>query len=299
MRAKFLWLAAVAWLALVGVHAQGNTFAFFASVADLNGTPVTDLTIDDFEILENGAAGKILKLEPIDWPVKIQLLVDNSVDMAQELVAIRNGTRGFLKALPDGIEVSLLTLAPQPRFVTRATTDMQALIKGIDLIAPDPGLARFVEALNEAAERVERDKTNHFPVVVIVGSTSAEASQVLERDVQRMLQRFAGRAAAVHVIILSTSNPAGRSANTNNQMIVGEQVAKVTGGRYETIAAATRLATLLPEIGAQIAKSHVRQKSQFRITFQRPTSATGPVGTIEAHTRPSLTLSLSINGRIQ
>jgi hypothetical protein len=297
MRVKFVWLAAVVAVLSVSLHAQ-TTFEFFASVTDLAGTPVTDLTVEDFQILENGAEGKILKLEPIKWPVKVQLLVDNSIEMAQELVAIRNGVRGFVQQLPDGIETSLLTLAPQPRFVTRATTDRAALLKGVDLIAPDPGLARFVEALNEAAERVERDKSNHFPVVVIVGSTGQEASQVLERDVQRQLQRFAARASTVHVIILTTSGPATRSANTNNQFIVGENVAKVTGGRFEPIAAATRLSTLLPEIAAQIAKSHARQSSQFRIMFQRPATATGPVGTITAHTRPSLTLSLSVNGRI-
>jgi hypothetical protein len=296
MRAKFLWLAAVVAALSVSLHAQ-NTFEFFASVTDLAGTPVKDLTVDDFEVLENGTEGKILKFEPITWPVKVQLLIDNSVEMAQELVAIRNGARGFIQQLPDGVETSLLTLAPQPRFVTRATTDRAALLKGVDLIAPDPGLARFVEALNEAAERVERDKSNHFPVVVIVGSTGQEASQVLERDVQRQLQRFAARAATVHVVILTTAGPATRSANTNNQFIVGENVTKVTGGRFEPIAAATRLSTLLPEIAAQIAKSHARQINQFRITFQRPGGATGPVGTITAHTRPSLTLSLSVNGR--
>jgi hypothetical protein len=60
----------------------------------------------------------------------------------------------------------------------------------------------------------------------------------------------------------------------------------------------TRIATLLPEIGAQVAKSHARQSHQFRITFQRPNGASGPLGEVGAAARVGLTPMLSINGRL-
>ncbi len=47
------------------------------------------------------------------------------------------------------------------------------------------------------------------------------------------------------------------------------QVAKITNGRYESIAAVSRIATLLPEIGAQIAKASQGANKQFRITAER------------------------------
>jgi hypothetical protein len=75
-------------------------------------------------------------------------------------------------------------------------------------------------------------------------------------------------------------------------------VAKTTGGRYDNIAASTRVATLLPEIGAQVAKSHVRQSRQFRITFQRPGNASGPLGQVGVATRTGWTPTLTINGRL-
>lgn len=295
MRAAFVGLVGVlACVMAIDIHAQ-NTVTFFASVVDDKGAPVTTLAPEDFKVAENGVEGKVAKVEPIDWPVKVQLLIDNGIGMETALVQIRNGVKGFIEALPDGIEMSLITTAPQPRYIVRPTMDKQAVIQGADRIAPDSGSARFVEALNEAAARVDKEKGNYFPVVVILGSTTADGSSYQERDVQRMLQRFSDRAASVHVVMLSTSS---RSASAANQSAVGEAVAKSTGGRYDNIAASTRVATLLPEIGVQVAKSHTRQSRQFRITFQRPGNASGPLGQVGVATRTGWTPTLTINGRL-
>jgi len=295
MRATFVgFVGALTCVMAIDLHAQ-NTVTFFASVVDDKGAPVTALAPEDFKVAENGVEGKVAKIEPIDWPVKVQLLIDNGTGMETALVQIRNGVKGFVEALPDGVEMSLVTTAPQPRFIVRPTMDKQAVIQGADRITPDSGSARFVEALNEAAARVDKEKGNYFPVVVILGSTTADGSSFVERDVQRMLQRFSDRAATVHVIMLSTG---ARSASGANQTTVGEAVTKTTGGRYDNIAASTRLATLLPEIGAQVAKSHARQSRQFRITFQRPSNASGPLGQVGIATRAGWTPALTINGRL-
>jgi hypothetical protein len=298
MRAKFVGAAgALICLAVVGLHAQ-STIVFFASVEDEKGVPVASLAPDDLKVAENGIEGKIVKIEPIDWPIKVQLLVDNGTGMESALVHLRNGVKGFVEALPAGIEMSMYTTAPQPRNIVKATTDKQAMVQGADRIVPDSGAARFVEGLNEAASRVDKEKGNYFPVVVIVGSTTAEGSSVLERDVQRMLQRFSDRAATVHVVMLSTGAQSVRSVTGANQTAVGDFAAKMTGGRYDNIAASSRLATLLPEIGAQVAKSHARQSRQFRVTFQRPNGASGALGEIGALARTGLTPALTINGRL-
>ena len=111
-----------------------------------------------------------------------------------------------------------------------------------------------------------------------------------------MLQRFSERS-TVHVIMLSTGARSSSSVSGATRRS-GGAAAKNTGGRYDNIAASTRLATLLPEVGAQVAKSHARQSRQFRITFQRPNGASGALGQVGAQTRAGLTPSLTINGRL-
>ena len=153
----------------------------------------------------------------------------------------REGVRGLIQALPAGIEASLQTTAPQPRFLVRPTTDKGALLAGVDLITPDTSAGRFVEGLIEAVarfdkERADKEKGTFFPVVVIVGSLTAEGSSIRDRDVQRLFQQLATRAVTVHAVMVGPSNQSG-TTNVSNAIQIGINAVKQTGGRYESIAA--------------------------------------------------------------
>jgi hypothetical protein len=195
------------------------------------------------------------------------VLVDNGAGLGSEnLQHLRNGVKGLLQALPAGVEVSLLTTAPQARFIVRPTMDRIQFSTASGALHPTRHrpIHRVAER-GDAALR-ERTRTDHFPVIILAG-TSAGDSNVLERDVQRLMQRLQKRPATVHIVLLTNTRSAtGGSVQTN----VGLAVTQLTGGRYEGIAAASRLATLLPEIGTQVAKSHEKQSHQFRLTLQRP-----------------------------
>ncbi len=281
-------LAAVVLAAAVSgsvLHAQ-QQFQLFASVVDAaSGAPVTALQPTDLRVLENDAEGKVVRIEPVNWPMKVQILLDNGIGLgADNLIHLRNGVRGLIESLPEGVEVSLITTAPQARFIVRPTADRMALLDGIGRIAPDTGAGRFVESLEEASQRIEKEEADHFPVIVVVGTTAGD-SRVLERDIQRMMQRLQKRPVTAHVVLVTSSRSGtGGAVQTN----VGVALAKMTGGRYEGIAAASRLATLLPEIGAQVAKSQARQAHQFRLTVQRPTGASGDIGNIGFGVRTGL-----------
>ena len=110
-----------------------------------------------------------------------------------------------------------------------------------------------------------------------------------------MMEQFSQRAATVHVVMVST----GRIApGWTNQMSVGQTVAKITGGRYDNIAAASRIATLLPEIGEQVTKSHARQSRQYRVTAARPAKASGPLTGLNISTLAGRTLLVTQDGHI-
>ena len=65
--------------------------------------------------------------------------------------------------------------------------------------------------------------------------------------------------------------------NDNRQALIGIPVAQLTGGRYESISASTRLATLLPEWGQQIGALHLRHANQMVVRVHRPGDLTGPL----------------------
>ena len=296
MRFTFLGaLGAALLVAVAGVHAQ-QQFTIFAGIVDGTGVPVTSIQPSDLRVKEQGSDASVIKVEPIDWPTKLQILVDNGIGIGStNFVNLRNAVYALIEALPPGIEVTLVTTAPQPRFLVRGTTDREAITKGLALLAFDTGAGRFVESLNEATQRIEKDKSNFFPAIITVG-THAGDRNVLDRDVNGIMQRLEQRPATVHVVLFNGGQSAGAGVN---QTQVGMAVTQFTKGRFENINSATRFATLLPELGALVAKSHERQRHQFRITVQRPQGASGPVAQVSmGASGGDVVSSLSFDGRI-
>ena len=272
MRRKLLGVIGVfLWVGLftVGMSAQ-KQLQLYATILESDGKPATSLTPDDVRVLENGAEAKVVKVEAIEWTPKIQILIDNGSGVgSNNLNQLRNGLRGLIEALPPGLEVTLVTTAPQPRFIVKPSTDRQMLLAGVDRIAPDSTTGRFVESLGEALQRFEKDKSDFFGVIITLGTTLGD-NRVLDRDVTQIFERAQKRPTVVHVVMLSAGAGASASGGVVQQEI-GMQVAKITSGRYESINASSRIATLLPEIGAQVAKaSSDGQSKQFRITAERP-----------------------------
>src|SRR6266498_1794122 len=115
----FATLSIVACLATSGVYAQ-KQFRLFASIVDSTGSPAATVGPDDIRVTENGTEAKILKVEPLNWPLKVQLLLDNGIGLgSQNINQLRNGLKGLLDKLPDGTELTLVTTAPQPRQVVK------------------------------------------------------------------------------------------------------------------------------------------------------------------------------------
>jgi hypothetical protein len=267
----------------------------FVSIADGAGSTPSKLDPPDVQVTEGGAELKVTKVEPVTgWPTKVQVLMDNGVGLGGEnLNHMRNGLRGLIEALPPGVELTVVTTSPQPRMLVRATTDKAAMLKGIDLLAPDTGAGRFVESLNEALQRTEKDKTDHFPMIVTIGSTVGDRN-FRDSDIKQIQERLIRKPTTVHVSILTVSGQTASQGAVQGNL--GQGVAQMTGGRFENLAIASRLATLMPEFGAMIAVSHKKQSNQFRLTVERPTAS--PVGSVNVGARGGLNVTgVSFDGR--
>jgi hypothetical protein len=238
----------------------------FISLTGADGKPVEGLQASDVGITENDVNCKIVKVEPIDWPTKVQILVDNGRANTTPINPLRDGLKALFQAMPEGTEMSLYTTAGTPRNIVKPTTDKQKMIDGIGLIAADGGAGMFFDALSEAAARVDKDKVPGFPMILMVGSDFGQI-RVLDREYAELQNRIIDKGIIVHVVVTSgTGGASGGVAQTD----VGLQVTKMSGGKYENITASSRLATLLPEMGQKMAASAVRQRHQYRVTYERP-----------------------------
>lgn len=276
-------------LTVVAPASAQKQMTLLATLTSPTGEPVTTVDATAVNVTENGAALKVASIVPVDRVRKLHVLVDNGVGIPGDSIAdLRTGLRGLLAAVPAGVEISIVTTAPQPRMVERGTADREKALKAIDLVAPDTGAGRYVEALYEVSERIERDK-NSSNVVVAVASKAGDL-RVRDSDLKKVYERAGGGRMKVYTVLFS-GRPS-QSLGGDMQLTVGEAVAKVSGARFEQVNASSRLATLLPEIGTELGATMGATARQFRILAER--SAAGDIGKVSLSVAGLLVSSVNL-----
>jgi hypothetical protein len=276
-----LLLAAVLMGIPVLVVSAQDTIAFVVNFLDASGAAVTDVTASEIAVVENGVPGTVVAFERDTRALDVTMLVDNSLGMGTALGEVRSGAKGFFAALPSDAQVSLVTLAPQPRWVLRPTIGPRNAVPAVDRITPDSTLGRFLDALVEAGDRLSTQSRGRIPVLVVVVSTNPDDSGSREQHFKRLAQRIAEHAATVHAVVVTTQAKVagGRVPGgvvSDIQVVIGSELAKLSGGRYEQLAVSSRVVTLLPELGQLVTS----QSQRFRLRARRPESAKGPLGSM-------------------
>lgn len=295
--------AGASWGPAIAVSAQAQVFQFAVSATDASGKSVTDLKPDDIVMTENGVRQQVTKVEPLAVPLKLTIAVDNSRDSRDALVAYRTGLTGLVEALPADVEVTIITTAPQPRTLLRPTTNRAQILRAITGFAPDDGLPRFTDAIVEFSQRLEREARDrkiapYVPVMVMLSTTSAEQSSYEATAVQKAANFLVARRARLNVIVVSTRTGQATSVESINagvQAVIGIPITKATNGRYEALATSSRLATLLPEWGRDLATLHQRQANQVRVTVERAKGGELQNPRVEL-ARPGLNGQVTIDG---
>ena len=295
-----LSLIASPWGVTRTLHAQQQG-QLFLSVLDASGQPVTDLDPGDVSVMVDDVDCKVVKLEPFSKAMKVTLMIDNGSATSNVLSILRTAVKGFIEAIPDGVQIELLTTAPQPRWLEKFTSDRERLLKAVDRLTPDSGAALFFDALVEAGNRVDKEKGDYFPMFMMLASDVGRNSGAMDREYQKLQQQIIQRAITIHFLMFHSGGTREGSVAGALQTEVGLALTKMSGGRYENIAANTRLASLMPEMAKQIAESNLRQTHQYRITYERPGKDLKPPQKISAgltKLRIGVAPLLSIDGHI-
>jgi hypothetical protein len=252
------------------------------TVTDPGGAEVATLEPKDVRVMEDGAQVTVTNVQPVTRVPKVQILIDNGIGIPAESIGdLRNGLQNLLTALPLGLEVTLVTTAPQPRFLERATTDRVKLLSALGRLSPDSGAGRFVESLFEANDRIVKDKQEDASYTIVTIGTNSGDANVRDSDVKTLMTRVQQRHTTVHAIMLTRVGRVGGTV----QLDVAQAVTNMSGGRYENLAVANRLVSLLKEVGEQMAGALGTGSRQFRISVDRASG--GAIGS----------LSLGVAGR--
>ena len=124
MRRLLSYTAFTALVVLLASHevTAQKTQQIFLRATGPNGAPIADIKASEVSVSEDGVACKVVKVEPAG-STKVQLLVDNGPVNTTPINGLRDGLQGFFEKLPEGVDVSVYTTAPQSRPIVKNTTD--------------------------------------------------------------------------------------------------------------------------------------------------------------------------------
>ena len=296
-RARTPLLAAALCLFGTSLSVQAQEHMLHVSVLDATGNPVTGLTEEDIVVQWDGENLETTDFVPVRWPVRLTVFVDNSDAAVGVVPQMREGLRALLRVLPAEIDVAILTLARQPRWITRHTSDRAELVGDLPNISPDSGTgARFVDALIEEAERVDDDdEREYYPVVLMVSADGIDNSSSQQGRVDRMVERMVNNSVEVHTLLFISGGGFGAAAQQAN---MGNALMQITRGSFERIAVGSAIVEKLTDLGRDIAQKHRMVSNQYRITYRQPRNPSAQPAIGVATEREGLQMIPTIDGNV-
>src|SRR5262245_56849660 len=303
-----LGVVVAAALSSLAVLAQDNRFTVFLAVTEAEGgKPVLDLKNEDISFAESGMPGKVATLERYNLPVQLTLYVDNGPDSERAVEFYRTGLTGMVDAMPADVQISVWTLAPQPRQMVRPTADRGEIKKAFGRLGRETDAPRFTDALMEYSERLDKDvkgkKVNYLPVVVMIGTPADDPTTYQLPDVQKSVATIT-KNGAVGSVIMTTSKVGSsefvRDLTDSRQGTIGRLLAQSTRGQFQAIPDPKNMPPVLAEWGKALGDMHSKQTNQYRMVLERPAGVKGPLNpqNIELRvTRAGLTAAVSGDGR--
>jgi len=198
---------------------------FAATITDKKGNIVTDLTKDDFEVIEDGKPQAIQYFANGDGDTSpamhLGLMVDASGSMQADMKLAQGAAIKFLNMLPAAEDITLVDFDTQVRITRYPQRDFARLVERIRQRKAD-GWTALYDALGTYLDGADSQQGRKVMVMYTDGADSRSAMSLSET--MTLL-----KAAQVTVYAIGLVENTG-SARTQLQMTL-RQIAEATGGQ--------------------------------------------------------------------
>jgi len=267
-------LCVLTLLVPVPVRAQVEEWTVYTSVVDSTGAPVIGLSAADFVVRENGMAREILRVLPATDSLRVAVLVDNSQEMRNDLIDLRQGLRGFVNEIDRRHEVALVGFGGPPTVLVDYTRDVKRLETGIGRLFARPGTGSYLLSAIIDTSRGLRKYRESRKVMVVITSQGPEFSEI---GYQTVLEYVKDSGAPMHSFVLrrdgvSPTDPAAQEVELT--LAVGT---RMTGGRREDLLTSMFMTSRFQSLASEL-------NHQYQVVYARP-RALIPPKTIEVGVR--------------
>lgn len=262
------------------LRAQALQRSVYVSVTDPAGNPVADLGPSDFIVREDNVSREVLSVAPIDEPMQLALLVDNSQAADPYVRDYREALTTFINAItaeatPRGKhQIALVALANRPTILRDYSLDPALLVKAAQSIFAMPGSGSYLlDGILETSQGLAKRETVRPVIVAIV----TEGPELSDRPYDVVLRGLKASGAALHVVKVGSPRN-----NDHDRLIVIDQGTRNSGGRDDDILTSIALPNLMKKIADDLLH-------QYRVTYARPQTLIPPETVTVAAAKPGLT----------
>ena len=233
------------------------------TVLDKKDSPVTDLTVNDVVVREDGVTREISRVGRATAPMQIVLLADDSAAATPMPAELQKGLGSFvgnvLTASPDS-EIQLMTFGERPTTQTPFTTSQAVLRQGVTRVFPHAGAGAYLlEAITESTKALMKKKATRAVIVAFVAEDGPEFSNETHDMIEKALKN-AG--ASLWTIAVQARQPSDSIAQRERAQVVND-VAIASGGGNKMILDRQGVDRAFTEVATWIT-------SQVEVTYSRP-----------------------------
>lgn len=258
-------VSAIALGPALSARGQGNdTATVYVAVTDKGGKPLKTVAPADFSVAEDGAAKKIISVEPAGGPMSVALLIDRfGQDATFNVLAVRGALVAIVKTLrvnPD-TEISVTTIDPAAVPQIPFTASSVEITKFIDKMPPGVEQSSLVEGIVAASRSMAGAKYARRAIFAVVAGYKPDAEAQELPQVSAALRQ----SGASLWVLEGRSGFGGGSVSAVRDAALNFNV-PASGGARSSVSVGTALETQAKKLAETLA-------SQYAVTYAAPSGA--------------------------
>jgi Ca-activated chloride channel family protein len=233
------------------VRISSNLVPVPASVLDAQGRVVSDLRVEDFELLVDGRVKRVGDLSHAETPVSIALLFDNSSSLNATREFERKAGIEFLKSVVRKVDrAAVYSISTQPELSQPLTNDVHALVRTVENFGKAEGATALFDTIASAADYLQPQRTRKVIVIVSDGTDT-----ISDLDFDQTMARVLSDDCQVYAV------QTGNSESANLRDLAGErrlqEFAAQTGGEVFIPHSNRELSDAFTQIAADLSQQYV------------------------------------------
>ena len=159
-----------------------------ATVTDVRGRSIPNLTVEDFLLEEDGKPQEIMHFsQDHSVPVSIGILLDTSGSMDRKIRTAVEAVERFIRRVDQNDEIFLISFSGRPVLRQDFTNDRQKLSQALGKVNPTGGTALY-DALTDGLTKIRTGRHSKRAILLITDGQDTASTSTLDEVVQSIRQ---------------------------------------------------------------------------------------------------------------